>query len=156
MSCDHPQIGWKQPASTLVYFFFIIIITRIILLHAFQHDTLVTIVAMLKDAAREVTFDLSARAEYLDPERLERTVYISPLAANVTPEMIKVGLVTIILQGQLQPHNIMYCNVATLSLFLENVLLQEMWSHQVSQSGEASKEKVCLCQGQLCLGGICP
>ena len=49
---------------------------------------------MLKDAAREVTFDLSARAEYLDPERLERTVYISPLAANVTPEMIKVGLVT--------------------------------------------------------------
>ena len=48
---------------------------------------------MLKDAAREVTFDLSARAEYLDPERLERTVYISPLAANVTPEMIKVGLI---------------------------------------------------------------
>ena len=37
-----------------------------------------------------MTFDLSDRAEYLDPERLERTVYISPLAANVTPEMIKV------------------------------------------------------------------
>ena len=51
---------------------------------------MVTIVAMLKDAAREMTFDLSDRAEYLDPERLERTVYISPLAANVTPEMIKV------------------------------------------------------------------
>ena len=55
---------------------------------------------MLKDAAREVTFDLSARAEYLDPERLERTVYISPLAANVTPEMIKVHK-TYSMQGQL-------------------------------------------------------
>ena len=71
-----------------------------ILLHTLQHDTLVTIVAMLKDAAREVTFDLSARAEYLDPERLERTVYISPLAANITPEMIKVHK-TYSMQGQL-------------------------------------------------------
>lgn len=45
---------------------------------------------MLKEAARKVDFDLSARAEYRIPERMERTVYVSPLAANVTLEMVKV------------------------------------------------------------------
>ena len=60
-------------------------------MHISQHDTLVTAVAILKEAAREVDFDLSARAEYRNPERMERTVYISPLAANVTAEMVKVS-----------------------------------------------------------------
>ena len=51
---------------------------------------MVTIVTTLKEAACEVDFDLSARAEYRIPERMERTVYVSPLAANITPEMVKV------------------------------------------------------------------
>ena len=55
-----------------------------------QYDTLVTIVTQLKESPREVTFDLAGRAEYRDPERMERTVYVSPLSTNVTPEMIKV------------------------------------------------------------------
>ena len=45
---------------------------------------------VLKQAARVLDFDLSARAEYRIPERMERTVYISPFAANVTPQMVKV------------------------------------------------------------------
>ena len=60
-----------------------------------QHDTLVTIVTTLKEAACEVDFDLSARAEYRIPERMERTVYVSPLAANITPEMVKVEKIVI-------------------------------------------------------------
>ena len=46
---------------------------------------------MLKECPRQVTFDLAARAEYRDPERMERTVYVSPLATNVTQDMVKVG-----------------------------------------------------------------
>ena len=46
---------------------------------------------MLKEAVRDVNFDLSARAEYRTPERMERTVYVSPLSANVTPERVKVS-----------------------------------------------------------------
>ncbi len=44
---------------------------------------------ILKECPREVTFDLAARAEYQDPERMERTVYVSPLTANVTPDIVK-------------------------------------------------------------------
>ena len=62
----------------------------IILVSLFQYDTLVTIVTTLKSCVRAVTFDLAARAEYKAPERMERTVYLSPLAANVTPDMVKV------------------------------------------------------------------
>ena len=50
-----------------------------------------TIVGLLQNSSREIQFDLSARAKYLDPERMERTVYVSPLAANITPEMVKVS-----------------------------------------------------------------
>jgi len=57
-----------------------------------QYETLVTIVTMLKECSRKVTFDLATRAEYRDPERMERTVYVSPLAANITPDMVKVSL----------------------------------------------------------------
>ena len=53
---------------------------------------------ILKESAREVDFDLSARAEYRIPERMERTVYISPLAANVTPQMVKVSISIVILR----------------------------------------------------------
>ena len=48
------------------------------------------IVSLLKDGAKEIDFDLTERADYLDPEKLERTVFVSPLAANVTKEMVKV------------------------------------------------------------------
>ena len=64
------------------------------LLIPLQYDTLVTIVTQLKESPREVTFDLAGRAEYRDPERMERTVYVSPLSTNVTPEMIKVCYVS--------------------------------------------------------------
>ena len=55
-----------------------------------QYTTLVNAVSMLKESAREVQFDLAGRADYLDPEKLERTVYVQPLAANCTKEMVKV------------------------------------------------------------------
>ena len=51
---------------------------------------MVTVVTTLKSCVRAVTFDLAARAEYKAPERMERTIYLSPLAANVTPDMVKV------------------------------------------------------------------
>lgn len=65
----------------LIYFFLL------------QYETLVTIVTQLKEAPREVTFDLARRAEYRHPERMERTVFVSPLSMNTTPDMIKVSLV---------------------------------------------------------------
>ena len=54
-----------------------------------QYETLVTIVTMLKESSRSVTFDLAARAEYRDPERMERTVYISPLKFSTTADALK-------------------------------------------------------------------
>jgi hypothetical protein len=78
---------------------------------------LVTIVTTLKEAACEVDFDLSARAEYRIPERMERTVYVSPLAANIRPEMVKVKKKKTFL-----PRIIDF-------LLLENVLLEKMWSY---------------------------
>lgn len=57
--------------------------------NSLQYDTLVTVVTTLKSCVRAVTFDLAARAEYKAPERMERTIYLSPLAANVTPDMVK-------------------------------------------------------------------
>ena len=44
---------------------------------------------MLKESSRSVTFDLAARAEYRDPERMERTVYISPLKFSTTADGLK-------------------------------------------------------------------
>ncbi len=44
---------------------------------------------MLRECSRAVTFDLAARAEYRDPERMERTVYVSPLPTNITPDIVK-------------------------------------------------------------------
>lgn len=69
-----------------------------------QYETLVTIVTMLKECSRKVTFDLAARAEYRDPERMERTVYVSPLAANITPDMVKVSLKTDVKIPPLETH----------------------------------------------------
>ena len=54
-----------------------------------EYETLVTIVGLIKDAKKPLYFDLSRRAEYLDPEKIERTVYLTPLAANISPEMVK-------------------------------------------------------------------
>ena len=54
-----------------------------------QYETLVTIVTMLKESSRSVTFDLAARAEYRDPERMEHTVYISPLKFSTTADSLK-------------------------------------------------------------------
>ena len=68
----------------------------------FQYDTLVTMMTMLKGCPREVTFDLAARAEYRDPERMERTVHVSPLATNVTTDMVKVRVHALQL-GKLKP-----------------------------------------------------
>ena len=100
---------------------------------------------MLKECARSVTFDLAARAEYRDPERMEKTVYVSPLAMNVTPEMVKVSCD--------------YCiEVMCLMLYpsiSENVLLQEVWCNQVSEDRETQKEENIVCQGQVCTGRIC-
>ncbi len=53
-------------------------------------ETLVTIVTQLNECSREITFDLAGRAEYRDPERMERTVFVSPLSTNITPDLIKV------------------------------------------------------------------
>ena len=44
---------------------------------------------ILKECSRQVTFDLAARAEYRDPERMERTVYMSPLPISTTPDAMK-------------------------------------------------------------------
>ena len=57
-------------------------------------------VAMLKESAREVQFDLAGRADYLDPEKLERTIYVTPLAANCTKEMVKVCVCVCVLVCQ--------------------------------------------------------
>ncbi|XP_064385052.1 uncharacterized protein LOC135333952 isoform X2 [Halichondria panicea] len=53
------------------------------------YETLVTIMTQLNECPREITFDLAGRAEYRDPERMERTVFVSPLSTNITPDMIK-------------------------------------------------------------------
>lgn len=45
---------------------------------------------MLQEAPRTIHFDLESRAQYLHPDRMERTVYVSPISANVTPDMLKV------------------------------------------------------------------
>lgn len=45
--------------------------------------------SMLTLAARGIVFDLSKIVEFKDPERQERTVYITPLPCNVTETMIK-------------------------------------------------------------------
>ena len=65
-------------------------ITRANSVSSLQYETLVTIVTQLTECPREVTFDLARRAEYRDPERMERTVFVSPLSTNVTQDMIKV------------------------------------------------------------------
>ena len=54
-----------------------------------EYETLVTIVGLIRDSTKHLDFDLSRRAEYLDPERIERTIYLTPLAANVNLEMVK-------------------------------------------------------------------
>ena len=54
-----------------------------------EYETLVTIVGLVRDSPKHLEFDLSRRAEYLDPERIERTIYLTPLAANITLEMVK-------------------------------------------------------------------
>lgn len=45
----------------------------------------------METSSREISFDLYSRAKYLDPGRMEKTVYVSPIAANVTPEILKVS-----------------------------------------------------------------
>ena len=55
-----------------------------------QHTTIVSTVSLLKGSPREVQFDLASRADYLDPDKLERTIYVKPLAVNCTKEMLKV------------------------------------------------------------------
>ena len=93
---------------------------------------------MLKECSREVTFDLAARAEYRDPERMERTVYVSPLVSNVTPDMVKVrgklagpalisvasSNVAMLVLTLLTPTLVLFC-------FSENVLFEEVWCYQV-------------------------
>ncbi len=59
-------------------------------LYSLQYETLVIIVTQLNECSREITFDLAGRAEYRDPERMERTVFVSPLSTNITPDLIKV------------------------------------------------------------------
>ena len=59
-----------------------------------EYETLVTIVGLIRDSTKNLEFDLSRRAEYLDPERIERTIYLTPLAANVSLEMVKRMLYT--------------------------------------------------------------
>ena len=60
---------------------------------------------LLQESRRSIKFDLSSRAQYLDPERMERTVYVSPLAANITPDMVKVSIIVIVHSMlPLQPH----------------------------------------------------
>ena len=55
-----------------------------------QYTTIVSTVSLLKGSPREVQFDLASRADYLDPDKLERTIYVKPLAVNCTKEMLKV------------------------------------------------------------------
>ncbi|KAI6655121.1 Ubiquitinconjugating enzyme subfamily protein [Oopsacas minuta] len=57
--------------------------------NALEYETLVIIVGLIRDSTKHLEFDLSSRAEYLDPERIERTIYLTPLAANITLEMVK-------------------------------------------------------------------
>ena len=80
--------------SLQVYINYLFIFTIIIIIVYFflQYDTLVTIVGLIQESRRTIKFDLFSRAQYLDPDRMERTVYVSPIAANVTPEMLKVPL----------------------------------------------------------------
>ena len=112
------------------------------------------LVTILKEAAHEVDFDLSARAEYCIPERMERTVYVSPLAANVTPEMVKVMKESTNSPKKYTSYQ-MY-GIVQYNTLPENVLLQKVWSNQVSQDRETSEEEGCLCQSHVCLGGVCP
>lgn len=57
--------------------------------NSLQYETLVSVASLLQESRCSIKFDLSSRAQYLDPERMERTVYVSPLAANITPDMVK-------------------------------------------------------------------
>ncbi len=78
-------------STIIVYSLFILYTFVIISIAMFlQYKTLVTIVTQLSECPREVTFDLAGRAEYREPERMERTVFVSPLSTNVSPDMVKV------------------------------------------------------------------
>jgi Ran GTPase-activating protein (RanGAP) involved in mRNA processing and transport len=57
--------------------------------NSLQYETLISIVGLIKGADKDIKFDLYSRAQYLHPDRMEKTVYVSPIAANVTPEILK-------------------------------------------------------------------
>jgi hypothetical protein len=65
--------------------------------NSLQYETLISIVGLIKGADKDIKFDLYSRAQYLHPDRMEKTVYVSPIAANVTPEILKVTFVNVII-----------------------------------------------------------